>query len=83
MPLLGGLAVGAAFAVGLTPALAGRARSRDRALRGLVLGGAVILVTGIVDDRFGLDAWKKLTGQLLAAGIAIAFGFRSRTSPTR
>jgi UDP-GlcNAc:undecaprenyl-phosphate GlcNAc-1-phosphate transferase len=76
MPLLGGLAVGVAFVVGLAAISALVEHEPDGRWRGLLVGGLVILLTGTLDDRFGLDAWKKLTGQLLAAGIAIAYGFR-------
>ena len=76
MPLCGGLAVAAGFAVSLILALALSEHGSDSRLRGLLLGGAVVLVTGVCDDRFGLNAWQKLIGQLIAAGIAIAHGFQ-------
>lgn len=77
MPLLGGLAVAGAFGVGLlaTHALGAGPLDETR-LRGLLLGGAVILVTGVVDDRFGLSALPKVCGQLLAAVLAISHGFQ-------
>jgi UDP-GlcNAc:undecaprenyl-phosphate GlcNAc-1-phosphate transferase len=75
MPLCGGLAVGAAFGVGLLAVLALAEYEADRQVRGLLLGGLVVLATGLLDDRFGLNAWAKLSGQILAAGIAIAHGF--------
>lgn len=75
MPLCGGLAVGAAFAVALLAGLVLAGQEADSRVRGLLLGGLVVLVTGMLDDRFGLNAWAKLTGQTLAAGIAIAHGF--------
>jgi len=75
MPLCGGLAVGLAFGVGLVAILAMAEHGPDPKVRGLLLGGAVVLVTGVVDDRYGLNAWSKLSGQLLAAGIAIGHGF--------
>ena len=76
MPLLGGLAVGIAFASGLVTVNMLVEHRPDPRIIGLLLGGAVILVTGMLDDRFGLNAWMKLSGQLLAAGIAMAYGFR-------
>jgi UDP-GlcNAc:undecaprenyl-phosphate GlcNAc-1-phosphate transferase len=76
MPLCGGLAVAAGFAVGLIAALLLTEHGADPRLRGLLLGGVVVLLMGVYDDRFGLNAWQKLTGQLVAAGIAIAHGFQ-------
>jgi UDP-GlcNAc:undecaprenyl-phosphate GlcNAc-1-phosphate transferase len=75
MPLWGGLAVGAAFAVGLLAMVALAGHGPDPRLRGLLLGGLVMLATGMCDDRFGLNAWAKLAGQVLAAVVAIAHGF--------
>ncbi len=76
MPLCGGLAVAAAFGVGLLAVLALAGHGPDPRVRGLLLGGVVVLATGLLDDRFGLNAWAKLSGQILAAGIAIAHGFQ-------
>jgi UDP-GlcNAc:undecaprenyl-phosphate GlcNAc-1-phosphate transferase len=76
MPLMGGLAVGIAFLSGLATVNALVEHEPDTRIVGLLLGGAVILATGMFDDRFGLNAWWKLSGQLLAAGIAIFYGFR-------
>jgi len=73
MPLLGGIAVAAAFfagmiAVGQVPLEGGR-------WWGLVGGGAILMATGIWDDRYGMTALPKLTLQVIAASIAIASGF--------
>ncbi|HVN37890.1 MAG TPA: MraY family glycosyltransferase [Myxococcota bacterium] len=76
MPLCGGLAVAGAFAVGLYAALELSEHGPDPRVRGLLLGGLVMLATGMYDDRFGMNAWQKLSGQVLAAGIAISQGFR-------
>lgn len=43
---------------------------------GLFVGSAVILLIGVVDDRFGLRGRQKLMGQIAAATILIAFGYR-------
>ena len=77
MPLLGGLAVGLAFALGLAVALlgfGGHGASPER-IRGLLLGGAIMLVVGLWDDRFGMKAWPKFGFQILAAAVAIAHGY--------
>jgi UDP-GlcNAc:undecaprenyl-phosphate GlcNAc-1-phosphate transferase len=76
MPLCGGLAVAAAFAVGLVTALALVEHGPDPRLRGLLLGGLIVLATGLYDDRFGMNAWQKLVAQLVAAAVAIAHGFQ-------
>ncbi|MCL5982285.1 MAG: undecaprenyl/decaprenyl-phosphate alpha-N-acetylglucosaminyl 1-phosphate transferase [Firmicutes bacterium] len=70
MPRLGGLAVFAGFAAAsaLLPA--------EPRLTGLLLGGAVILLLGLLDDTRGLSPKVKLLGQSLAAAIVVAFGIR-------
>jgi len=76
MPLLGGMAVGLGFAVGLAVAIwqveptlpAGH-------LFSLALGGALLLATGIYDDRFGMNAWAKFSVQIVAAALAISSGY--------
>jgi UDP-GlcNAc:undecaprenyl-phosphate GlcNAc-1-phosphate transferase len=76
MPLLGGMAVGLGFAVGLAvgiwqvePTLpAGH-------LFSLGVGGALLLATGIYDDRFGMNAWSKFSVQIVAAALAISSGY--------
>ncbi|MEE9606592.1 MAG: MraY family glycosyltransferase [Myxococcota bacterium] len=77
MPLLGGLAVGLGFAAGLAVALWLLDPVYSwRHLQGLMLGGALILATGVVDDRWGMSAWPKFALQFAAAAIAIAYGFQ-------
>ena len=77
IPLLGGLAVAAGAGVGLLAGVSwvdtGVAPTH---VGGMLLGGAVILGVGIWDDRFGMEAPAKFTGQALAALIAIAAGFQ-------
>ena len=76
MPLLGGLAVALGFASALVVALwLSDATVAWSHVLGLGLGGAVILVAGIVDDRTGLDARGKLLFQATAAAICIASGY--------
>jgi UDP-GlcNAc:undecaprenyl-phosphate GlcNAc-1-phosphate transferase len=76
MPLLGGLAVAVGFTAGLAVAVSMSAElaARERAV-GLLLGGALLLLLGVWDDRFGMSAWPKLVVQVAAAAIAISFGF--------
>ncbi len=48
----------------------------DPELWGFLIGGAIIMVVGIIDDIFGLTPLVKLTGQVLAAATLIASGVR-------
>ena len=77
IPLLGGLAVAGGFVLGLFVALRVHEPSvASSHVMALLLGGAVILVLGVWDDRYGLGAPAKFAGQALAAGIAISGGFQ-------
>ena len=69
VPRLGGLAL---FLGLLVPALAFLHSGREN--RGLLLGAAVAVTVGIVDDFRGLPWFGKLGGQLAAAGVATGFG---------
>ena len=42
----------------------------------LLSGVAVILVLGLIDDRYGLDAPTKIVGQILAAGLMATQGIQ-------
>ncbi len=78
IPLLGGVAVALGTAVGLAIAqqqLGVGTESKGR-IEGLLLGGAIMLATGVWDDRFGIRARNKLMAQIAAAGIAVYFGFQ-------
>ncbi len=74
MPLLGGLAVYAAFwsAAGLTLLLTGGSQP----LQGLFWGSTLILALGIYDDIKGLSYKAKFAGQFAAALILLAFNIR-------
>src|SRR4051795_1003663 len=41
---------------------------------GVLVAGGLICLLGVLDDRFGLDALTKLTGQIAAAGVMVLFG---------
>ena len=43
-------------------------------VRGILLGTLVMMLWGLIDDRFNLRASRKIFGQLLAALIIIGFG---------
>ncbi len=79
MPRLGGLAIYAAFVVGfllLYPFLPeGLLNTYDMNLiKGLLVGGTIIVLIGALDDRFELSAKVKLLGQIAAACVVV-FGF--------
>src|SRR6059058_513869 len=69
IPRLGGLAL---FLGIFVPALAFLPFGRDT--RGLLLGAAVAVTVGAIDDFRGLRWWEKLGGQILAASIPVWFG---------
>lgn len=50
------------------PALA-RGFEYTNDIRAMSMAAFVIVVVGVVDDRWGIDAWTKLAGQITAAGI--------------
>jgi len=78
IPLLGGLAValGAAVGFSLLRRELSLSPSEGSRLEGLLIGGVFLLGVGIWDDRFGVRARNKLLCQIIAAGIAIYFGFQ-------
>jgi len=75
VPLLGGLAIYAAFALAFLVFA-----ERDWRLEGLsILGGATVLfLTGLWDDRFGMPARMKLLAQAIAALNVIGLGVQVR-----
>src|SRR4051794_11157714 len=69
VPRLGGIAL---FLGIFVPALAFLPLSRDT--RGLLLGAAIAVTVGAIDDFRGLRWWEKLGGQVAAAAIPVGFG---------
>src|ERR671931_2550326 len=69
VPRLGGLALFLGISV---PALAFLDLGRET--RGIVLGAAVAVTVGAIDDFRGLRWWEKLCGQLVAAVIPVGSG---------
>ena len=49
---------------------------------GIFLSGTLILLIGMVDDRFDLDPITKFAGQALAAGILLIYGVQILWLPT-
>lgn len=78
-PRLGGLAmyagVAAAFLVARElPALQSVFRYSD--VQAVLVAGGVIVLLGLVDDTWGLDALTKLAGQVMAAGVMVLLGLQ-------
>ena len=71
VPLLGGAAIYAAFLLALM-VLGDRGYVRE--LVGILLGATLVSLFGLADDRWGLHAYPKLAGQLLAGIILILGG---------
>ena len=79
IPRLGGIAIAAAFYLGLAAALVieSRGASSLRAAGPLVavlLGVALIVCLGIIDDLFGMRARAKLSAQIAIAIIVVVLG---------
>ncbi|CAH1193115.1 putative undecaprenyl-phosphate N-acetylglucosaminyl 1-phosphate transferase [Paenibacillus plantiphilus] len=76
MPRLGGLGIYAAF-VGAYFAIKpfipdGLLRNYDTNLiNALLTGGSIIILIGVLDDRFELSAKVKLVGQIIAASVVV------------
>jgi UDP-GlcNAc:undecaprenyl-phosphate/decaprenyl-phosphate GlcNAc-1-phosphate transferase len=79
-PLLGGLAMYGGLIAGLIVASRLTAlqdpfrQAGSRTEIGLVLAGALVVVIGFVDDRWGLGPISKLAGQVAAAGLLVWSG---------
>ena len=77
MPKLGGLAVFVGFSVSVIAAQWLPVPRFDPnelvRLTGLLLGGGLIFVVGLLDDKYELNWFWQFVGQVGAAGVAIAF----------
>src|SRR6201995_4309055 len=77
-PLLGGLAIYGGLVAGLLVAdrlsYLRQAFPPPRTIQGLLLAGGLLVLVGIVDDRWGLGAISKLGGQIAAGGILVWSG---------
>ncbi|OCA88976.1 glycosyltransferase family 4 protein [Pseudobacillus wudalianchiensis] len=69
MPRMGGLAIFISFMIGLF-----LLKPQSPFNFAIVVGGFIIIVTGMLDDRFELSAKAKLGGQLLAALVVVLYG---------
>jgi UDP-GlcNAc:undecaprenyl-phosphate/decaprenyl-phosphate GlcNAc-1-phosphate transferase len=79
IPQWGGLAMYAGLAAGLLvadqiPGLRDAAYRGTGMVSGLLLAGALIVIVGMVDDRWGISALAKFAGQIAAGAILVATG---------
>ena len=82
-PLLGGVAMYAGLVAALlvadrlsylAQAFPPSPRGHPSTIDGLLLAGGLLVVVGIVDDRWGLGVISKLAGQIAAGGIVVWSG---------
>ena len=78
-PLLGGVAMYGGLVAGLLVAdrlsyLRQAFPASSRFVEGLLLAGGLLVIIGIVDDRWELGAISKLAGQIAAGGIVVWSG---------
>ena len=78
IPRLGGVAIYAGFGLAVLVAHAlptlRSTFTADNQIAGVMAAGAVLLVLGMLDDRYELDSLTKLTGQVLASGVMVIYG---------
>jgi UDP-GlcNAc:undecaprenyl-phosphate GlcNAc-1-phosphate transferase len=70
--LLGGVAICLAFGVAVVVS-----RAAQGPLLGVLLGAAVLMVVGLVDDLQAISPRVKLVGQAIASAVAVAFGVQT------
>ncbi|MDI9918125.1 MraY family glycosyltransferase [Rhodococcus sp. IEGM 1379] len=78
-PRLGGVGMYIGMAVGLLfaqqlPALTRGFDFGSPDVPAALVAGAVIVLVGVIDDKWGLDALTKFVGQVTAAGILVVMG---------
>jgi UDP-GlcNAc:undecaprenyl-phosphate GlcNAc-1-phosphate transferase len=79
VPLLGGLAMYGGLAAGLAvadqlPSLHTVFQGDNRMATGLLAAGGLIVIVGVVDDRWGLSPISKAAGQAAAGGVLVWSG---------
>lgn len=78
IPRLGGIAIFAGFGLAILvahslPTLRSTFTAGNQ-VAGVMAAGAILLVLGILDDRYELDSLTKLAGQVLASGVMVVYG---------
>ena len=77
-PRWGGVAMWAAMSITfiIVQHLTLVGKSFGHEAQGIFLAGTFLVLLGMADDRFQLDALTKLAGQALAAGILLIYGIQ-------
>jgi len=73
-PLLGGLSLYVAFFAGVF-----FTTQSNNCMYGILIGGTILLVLGMLDDKLGMMPQMKLSGQILVALIAYKSGIKVAT----
>ena len=78
-PRVGGIAMfvgfaAAFFAAGHFPMLHVKAYANSNAIDALLWGAFLVVLLGVIDDRWDLDALTKLAGQIFAASVMVVKG---------
>jgi UDP-GlcNAc:undecaprenyl-phosphate/decaprenyl-phosphate GlcNAc-1-phosphate transferase len=86
IPQWGGLAMYGGLAAGLLvadqiPKLRDNAFGNTGMVSGLLLAGGLIVIIGMIDDRWGMSALTKLAGQIAAGAILVATGTQLSAIP--
>jgi len=85
IPRMGGLAMYLGVAAGLLAATElvpfGGVSGMPGLVNGFLLAGGLIVVIGVIDDRWGVNAIGKLAGQVAAAGVLVANGVQLTSFP--
>lgn len=76
IPLMGGVAIFAAFMMTYLASLHG-----TKVNLGLVVGCTAIFILGVADDLWGLSPQTKLVGQIVCASLAVIFGVMIKGIP--
>ena len=82
IPRVGGIPIVLSYAgalgimLWLAPAGARISVQHSKLIVELLPAAAVIFLTGLLDDLITLKPWQKLSGQMLAAGLAVGLGAR-------
>lgn len=77
IPHLGGIGIFSGFVAGLlviVPFDTSLSSQLIRMYGGILVASTLVFLMGVYDDLYGLNAPKKFTGQLIAAGIVILMG---------
>ena len=75
MPYLGGVSIALGFFAGYLFLIPQIDSLHASSLTAFVVGGLIILATGIIDDKYTLPPKYKLFGQILAAVLVVISGF--------